>query len=311
MVPLNIDTLFDELFPICRSICGDGLRTSLQLLKKHIPIEIHSIATGTQVFDWQIPQEWKLNHARLSAPNGEVIIDSNVSNLHVVNCSEPFSGEVELEELQQHLYSLPHLPHAIPYVTSYYQPRWGLCLPDEIRSKLKPGTYRVVIDTEKKDGFLNYGVCDLPGDSEELFVISTYLCHPSLANNELSGPLALLKLYEALKNQPSRRYTYRFIIVPETIGSIAYLAHHGEELKKRMVGGMVLTCLGGPFKQLNIKLTREHWVNDNIGYSIDNLAKKLAEYDSEWFATRQFSPSGGSDERQYCSPDLICYGAGG
>ncbi len=295
----DLGALFAALFPICRSITGPGIRESLEILARHMPLKIEGVPTGTPVLDWTVPEEWELRRARLWGPEGETILDTANSNLHVLNFSEPFSGEMELDALQPHLYSDATLPDAIPYVTSYYVPRWGLCLPKRQRDALKPGTYRVEIDTVKRPGVLNYGVAELPGESDRLILVTSYLCHPSLANNELSGPLALLRLYELLAALPHRRFTYRFLLIPETIGSIAYLAAHGEELVERLYAGLVLTCLGGPTPQVSFKRSRRDWTGRPS--PIDRLAGHLAAADPARFATRPFTPTGGSDERQFCS----------
>ena len=264
-----------------------------------MPMEIASIPTGTNVLDWTVPQEWELRRARLFGPDGEVVVDTKDSNLHVLNFSEPFSGEMDLEALQEHLYSDPENPELIPYVTSYYVPRWGFCMSHNQRVALKPGRYRIEIDTVKEDGALNYGVAELPGESDQLVLLTSYLCHPSMANNELSGPLTLLRLWEKLAAQEQRLFTYRFLILPETIGSITYLAKHGSELKERLYAGLVLTCTGGPKSNISFKMSRRGWVGDPS--PIDRLARHLAEAIPDEYCVRQFTPTGGSDERQFCS----------
>lgn len=296
----DLHQLFDRLFPICRSITGQGIRESLEIFSEYMDMQIHDVPTGTQVLDWTVPPEWCLERAQLFGPEGDVLLDTRDSNLHVLNFSEPFSGEMDLDALQAHLYSDATQPDAIPYVTSYYVPRWGLCLSQQQRDGLKPGRYRVEIETRKNDGVLNYGVAELPGESEEIFLISSYLCHPSMANNELSGPLALLRVWEKLASLDKRKFTYRFLLIPETIGSICYLASHGQELMERMRGGLVLTCLGGPAQTVSFKTSRRDWTSNPA--SIDRLVRHLAEVEPETFAVRNFTPTGGSDERQFCSP---------
>ena len=301
--PADLNRLFDALFPICRSIAGEGLRQSLALLQQHIPLDIHALKSGSKVYDWQVPQEWRLIRATLTDPYGEVVVDSEDSNLHVVNFSEPFRGKVSLPDLQQHLYSIPELPNAIPYVTSYYKKRWGLCLSHAVRSSLKEGEYRVDIDTEKKDGALNYGSCDLRGNSDEVFLLSSYLCHPSMANNELSGPLCLVRLYEKLRAWNKRHYTYKFVIVPETIGTLVFLSEaerKKEPLFEKMAAGLVVTCVGGRKKPISVKRSRRDWLEDPS--DLDLLVQQLARTDPRTYVTRDFTPTSGSDERQYCSP---------
>ncbi|SBS34749.1 hypothetical protein MAQ5080_02963 [Marinomonas aquimarina] len=302
MTALNLDRIFDQLFPICRSITGPGITQSLHILKEYMPLEIKEVATGSQVFDWQVPQEWALEHAALYDMNGNAIFSSEDSNLHVLNFSEPFSGVVSRQELFAHLHSIPNLPNAIPYVTSYYKPRWGLCVSEELKQTLTDESYRVEIKTKKYDGALRYGEYFLPGESQKTVLISTYLCHPSMGNNELSGPLAMLGLYEKLAQQTSRHYSYRFVVVPETIGSISYLATTEKQNLEHIVGGIVLTCLGGPHDKVSFKLSRRDWLDDSS--SIDQLARLFAKADAEHYEVREFTPTSGSDERQYCSPSV-------
>jgi|JI7StandDraft_1071085.scaffolds.fasta_scaffold00562_20 aminopeptidase-like protein len=299
---LDLNALFDQLFPICRSITGAGIRQSMHMLQQVMPLQIHAVPSGRKVFDWEVPPEWQLHRATLTAPDGTVILDTDSSNLHVLNFSTPFIGELSLEELQPHLYSIPELPTAIPYVTSYYQRRWGLCLSHEQRQALTPGRYNVQIDTEIRAGVLNYATAFLPGDSGETILITSYLCHPSLANNELSGPLALAQLYHLLAELPQRRYSYQFLLIPETIGSITYLATEGKDLAPNLVAGMVLTCLGGPNQTLSLKMSRRDWIGQPS--AIDRFARQLAMLDAEHFSVRDFTPCSGSDERQFCSPHI-------
>ena len=288
--------LFDALFPICRSIAGPGLVESLEIFRRHMPLEIEWVATGTQVFDWQVPPEWRIRSARLTGPDGGTIVDFADSNLHVVSYSEPVRAVLPLEELQAHLHSLPEQPDLVPYVTSYYRRNWGFCLPHRQRAALPPGEYSVEIDSEFVDGGVPFAWCDMPGDSDRLVQLSSYLCHPSLANNELSGPLVLLGLYHRIAGWERRRHSYRFLLNPETIGSLCYLHRHHEDLAERLVGGLVLTCLGGPNPTLSIKRSRREDTR------IDRLAEHLARHDPERWRVRPFDPTGGSDERQFCAP---------
>lgn len=291
-----LEDLFDELFPICRSISGPGYQRSLEIISRGIPFESLKFQTGDQVFDWQVPPEWVIRDAYLIGPDGDKVVDFKKNNLHVLNFSEPVDRYLELEELQKHLHSIPELPTAIPYVTSYYKRAWGFCLAHEQRKLLKPGKYRAVVDSEFKDGHVIVGEHVLPGESSREVLLSTYLCHPSMANNELSGPLVQLGLYNRIKSWPKRRLTYRFVILPETIGSICYLSRCGEDLKQNLLAGLVLTCLGGDRTVLSYKKSR------NEKRLIDRLVEYLREAGFEHFVSRPFSPLGGSDERQYCSP---------
>jgi aminopeptidase-like protein len=292
---IEMDALFDRLFPICRSITGPGLRETLSILSEYIPLEIFGIPSGTQVFDWKIPPEWRIREAWLAGPDGRKIVDFSNHNLHVVNYSAPVDRNMTLEELKPHLYSIPHLPDAIPYVTSYYRERWGFCLPHSVLEALEPGEYHAYIDSEFIEGELNFAHAVLPGKSKREVLISTYVCHPSMANNELSGPLVATFLYRRLAAWSSREFTYRFVFVPETIGSIAYLSKFGDILKERTYAGLVLTCLGGP-RQLSYKMSRR---GDS---PMDRVVMALLRSGEITGETRPFTPVNGSDERQYCSP---------
>jgi len=291
----EMDRLFDRLFPICRSITGEGLRQTLDILSEYVPLERFGVPTGTRVFDWEIPKEWNIREAWLKGPDGSLIADFRRHNLHVVNYSIPVNRKLSLEELRPHLHTIPHLPDAIPYVTSYYQPRWGFCLPHRVLEHLPEGEYHAYIDSELTDGELNYAHALLPGESEREVLISTYVCHPSMANNELSGPIVAAFLYRRIAAWKRRRWTYRFVFVPETIGSIAYLHRFGETLKRSVSAGFVLTCLGGS-QPLSFKQSRR---KDSIVNRLWDHMLKSKVIDGQ---TRPFSPANGSDERQYCSP---------
>jgi len=280
-----------------RSITGIGLRESLNILKKEIPLTIESIPSGTTVFDWEIPPEWIIKDAFLIGPNGNSYANLDKTNLAVVNYSIPVNKYLSLSELDPHLYSTPTLPEATPYVTSYYGENWGFCLPQTVRDSLPNGQYHAKIDSEfDHDGRLNWGHYVLEGESDAEVILSTYLCHPSMANNELSGPLAMMALYHEISEWEHRRYTYRFVVVPETIGSLAYLHEYGDHLQEHLVAGAVLTCLGGPYSNISYKRSRDgsspldtvmRYVSDNPG----NPAVTIRPFDTS-----------GSDERQYCSP---------
>lgn len=237
--------LATELWPFCRSLTGPGVRSTLAVLQRENPeLTLHEVPSGTQVFDWTVPPEWIIRDAYVLDSKGKKIIDFKKSNLHVVGYSEPVDQEISLDELQKHLYSLPKQPTAIPYVTSYYQRRWGFCLTERERKKLKAGRYRVRIDSEFKKGSLTYGEMKIPGKTKQEIFLSTYVCHPSMANNELSGPVVTTYLAKWIKSLPNRRYSYRIVFIPETIGSIVYLSRHRNEMKKNIVAGFNLTCIG-------------------------------------------------------------------
>lgn len=288
-----LDSLFDELFPILRSITGPGLEESIALMGEHMPLRVRSVPSGTQVFDWTVPPEWRLESATLVGPEGETVADASENNLHVVSYSEPVQETMSLEELQEHLHSLPDLPDAVPYVTSYYKRDWGFCLSETAREQLEPGDYRVEIESDFVDGGVPVADVVLEGENRAEILLTSYLCHPSLANNELSGPLVLLALYHRILSWPRRRYTYRFVLHPETIGSLCHLHLEGDHLKDQVSAGLVLTCLGGP-AELSYKESRR---GDS---PLDSLV--LNEAQSRGIRTRTFDPTGGSDERQYCSP---------
>lgn len=290
----RLDTLYDRLFPLMRSITGEGIEQSLAIMAEAMPLDIFGVASGTKVFDWETPQQWNCRSACLTGPDGEVICDIGQSNLHVVNYSEGVDRQLSLDDLQPHLHSLPHLPGAVPYVTSYYYRTWGFCLSQTQRQALKPGTYRVRIDADFSQGRVPLAHSFLDGGSDREILISSYLCHPSLANNELSGPLVLLGLYHRLKAWPRRRHRFRFVLNPETIGSLCYLHLHGDALMTRMDAGLVLTCLGGP-GSLTYKASRRETA------TVDRLARHW-QGRGEPLRLRPFTPVSGSDERQYCSP---------
>ncbi|ULO00119.1 DUF4910 domain-containing protein [Campylobacter molothri] len=292
--------LAKELFPICRSITGQGFRDSLYILDNALAgggnLQIHSIKSGTKVFDWIVPPEWYIKDAFIITPNGEKICDFKKHNLHVINYSEGIDKEIELDELQNHLYSLEEEPDAIPYVTSYYKKRWGFCITHNERKKLKQGKYRVFIDAKHdENGVLNYADFIIPStkNSKEEILISTYLCHPSMANNELSGPIVAIYLAKWLLNLKERKYNYRFVIIPETIGSIVYLSKHLKHLQKYLKAGFALTCLGDDNAYSLIHTPKENSLSDKVALHTLKIKENFKEYS---FLYR------GSDERQYNAP---------
>jgi aminopeptidase-like protein len=281
-----------RLWPIPRSLTGPGFRETLRILAETAgPMEVHRWATGEPVLDWTIPDEWTIREAWIRGPGGERVVDFADHTLHVVGYSEPVHRTMGLEELQGHLYSRPEQPDAIPYVTSYYRRRWGFCLTHEARERLADGEYEVRIDADLGPGHLEVGEVTI-GDGEREVLFSTYCCHPSMANNELSGPVIAAHLAAAVRALPDRRYTYRFLFVPETIGSIAYLARFGDRLRERLAAGYVITCAGDP-APFTYKRSRRG----------DALPDRVAEHVLRGSEHRilDFWPTG-SDERQYCSP---------
>lgn len=292
---LEMWSLVEKLFPINRSITGNGVRQTLKILSDQIPLKIHEVPTGTKVFDWTIPQEWNLRDAYIIDPQGNKIADFKKCNLHVVGYSVPIDRSLTLDELQEHLYSLPDQPEAIPYITSYYKERWGFCIAHNERLKLKEGIYHVFIDSELKDGYLTYGEFILPGEINKEVFLSTYVCHPSMANNELSGPVVAAFIGKWLASQP-RRYTYRIIFIPETIGSITYLSRQLQELKQNMLVGFNISCVGDERAYSYVASRYENTFADKVASNV--LSFKHPDFTKYSFLDR------GSDERQYCSPGV-------
>ena len=295
MKAAQLEIYFDRLWPICRSITGNGLRQSFQILQEVAPFELTEVPTGTEVFDWVIPQEWNITQAYILDATGKKWADFTVNNLHVVGYSTPVRARMSFDELKPHLHTFASQPDVIPYITSYYKPYWGFCLSQNDYDQMpKSGEFEVVIESELKNGSLTYGEIVLPGSSKKEILFSSYLCHPSMANNELSGPLALVGIYERLSRLENRQYTYRFILAPETIGIIAFLAKRGEHLKQQLAAGYVLTCCGDPGVF--------HYKKSKKGDSIaDRVAEHVLKYKGDEHIILPFAV-GGSDERQYCSP---------
>jgi aminopeptidase-like protein len=285
-------SFMEELFPISRSITGDGIRATLGAIGKRIPLEMHEVPSGTQVLDWTVPKECNIHDAYVKGPGGEKVIDFNEHNLHVVSYSVPVRAHMDLAELKEHLHTLPDQPDLIPYRTSYYSESWGFCLPHDELLQLPDGEYEVVIDSTLEGGSLTYGECVLPGDTDDGVLISCHCCHPSIANDNLSG-IALSTLLAGHLADRSRKHTYRFLFIPGTIGSITWLARNEDEVS-RIRHGLVVTCVGDP-GNLTYKRSRR---GDAL---VDRAVVHVLEHSGQPHEIRDFSPYG-YDERQYCSP---------
>ena len=284
-----------DLFPINRSLSGDGVRQTLQYIKNIIPeLEVNEVPSGTKCFDWTIPQEWNCNDGYIIDPDGNKICDFKTNNLHIVGYSTPIDSEIELEELIEHLYYLEEQPTAIPYITSYYSPRWGFCLSFNEFQKLKKGTYKVKINSELKDGNLTYGEIKLKGESEKEIFLSTYVCHPSMANNELSGPVVTTALVNFIKSLEGRKYSYRIVFIPETIGSITYISRNIDDMKKNIIAGFNITTIGDDRSYSYIPTRYGNTLSDKVSKHV----LQDIDYVEYSFLDR------GSDERQYCSPGV-------
>jgi aminopeptidase-like protein len=287
------DDLLRELFPLCRSLTGDGVRQSLSILQRHAPLVISEYPSGTACFDWTIPREWNVSQAWIKDAAGRKVVDFAQNNLHLVSYSVPVRATLTWAELAPHLHTLPRLPQAIPYRTSYYHEDWGFCLSQEQYDALdRQGRYQVLIDSRLEDGSLSLAEARLPGHSGREYLLSTYCCHPSLANDNLSGMVLTTLLCRELAGR-KLRHSYRFLVVPETIGAIAYLARHQEEMRQ-IAGGFVVTCVGGP-GPLGYQST---FMGD---HHIDRVAEQAFRELGVEPLIYAFAPNG-SDERQYSSP---------
>lgn len=285
-----------ELFPINRSITGPGVRETLLYIQNLFPaLTIHEIPSGTNVFDWTVPDEWSIESAYIENEKRERIVDFDNSNLHIVAYSEPVDEWLEFEELDKHLNSLPDQPDAIPYITSFYKRNWGFCLTHNQRLSLdKKIPHHVVIKSKLEKGSLTYGELIIPGKSENEVLLSTYVCHPSLGNNEISGIVVTMGLTNWLLGLLDREYTYRILFIPETIGAITYLSKNSKEMKDKTIAGFVVTCVGDDRAYSFMPSRTGKTLADKIArFTMDNYLPKYDEYS---FLER------GSDERQYCSP---------
>jgi aminopeptidase-like protein len=289
-----LEQYFDRLWPLMRSLTGAGVRETLAILGEVAPISQCETPTGTQIFDWIVPQEWVFRDAWVKDPTGRKIIDARANTLALVNYAVPFAGRISREDLQGHLYSLASNPDVVPYVSSYFARRWGFCLPDRQRRDMPPGDYEVLVDTDLVDGSLTLGEALLPGETDREVLIHSYVCHPSMANNELSGPLVAAFLYQRLAQRPKRKLTYRFVFSTETLGTLCYLRQRGDILRKNLVAGYVLTCIGDAAGFTFKKSRRANTLADRAAISA------LGTHAPDAHTVIPFAPN--SDERQYCAP---------
>ena len=282
----------EEIFPLFRSLTGDGVRDTLARLSGITPITVHEVPSGTPVLDWTVPKEWKVREAWLRGPDGRVIADAADNNLHLLGYSVPFRGQVTLDELRPRLHTMADRPDLIPYRTAYYAETWGFCLADSVASALEPGMYDVCIDTELFDGNLSYGEVIIPGDDPSEVLITTHICHPSTANDNVSGMVILAALGRLLGTRPGRRLTYRLLFLPSTVGSITWLATH-RDVVERVNNVLVLTGLGdaGPF---TYKRSR------NGATATDRVVEHVLKHRAPDHSVMDFYPYG-YDERQFGS----------
>ncbi|MCR5507556.1 MAG: DUF4910 domain-containing protein [Lachnospiraceae bacterium] len=296
--------LADRLFPICRSITGEGVRETFGILKEYIPdLKLYEVPTGTGVMDWTVPREWRIDEAYLEDENGRCVIDFKDNNLHVLGYSTPVDEWMSLEELKSHIYTLKDQPDLIPYVTSYYKERWGFAMSQNMLDSLDEGRYHAVIRSELFDGNLTYGELIIPGRSQKEIFFSTYICHPSMADNECSGPSVMAHIISYIKGLRDRRYTYRIVFVPETIGAITYLSRNLDKMKKNVIAGFNVTCVGDDRAYSIVHSRYKNTLADEVLTSV--LNECCPGYEDYSYLKR------GSDERQYQAPGVdlpvVCF----
>ncbi len=284
--------LASEIYPICRSITGEGVRATLGVIARYIPLCVHEVPTGTQVFDWTIPREWNIRDAHITTPDGRRIAELSKSNLHVLNYSVPVNAAMPLDELKEHIFTLPDQPELIPYRTSYYAENWGFCMSHNELMSLEDGIYEVMIDSDLSDGSLTYGEYLHSGESDDEVLLSAHICHPSLANDNCSG-LALLTLLAKRLSGIRTRFSYRFIFAPGTIGAITWLARN-EDSVGRIRHGLIVSCVGDQAGPTYKRSRRGNALIDRaLAHVLPKASDKAAIFDFEPY---------GYDERQYCSP---------
>ncbi|MCR5591985.1 MAG: DUF4910 domain-containing protein [Lachnospiraceae bacterium] len=292
--------LAGRIFPICRSITGDGVRETFRILDEYIAedgvrFDITEVPSGTPVLDWTVPKEWAIREAYIEDRQGRKIIDMKDNNLHVLGYSLPVDKWVSLDELKQCVYTQPDQPSVIPYVTSYYKERYGFCMSQEMLDSLEEGEYHLFIDSSLFDGSLTYGEVVIPGETDEELMMTSYTCHPSMANDECSGPVVISALIKYVKSLKKHRYTYRFLLNPETIGSITYLSRNMEHLKKKLVAGVVFSCVGD---DRDHTIIHSRYGNTIADRSLTSIIKGKQAHTEYSYLER------GSDERQYNAPGI-------
>ena len=296
-IGLKLHSLAKRLWPINRSITGEGVRKTLLILKELNPkLSINEVPSGTKAFDWEVPREWYVNDAYIVTPSGKKICNFKDNNLHLVGYSVPVKKKLSFEELQKHLYSIPEQPKAIPYITSYYEERWGFCISQDERDLLKDGEYEVFIDSKLFNGNLTYGEILIKGDSDREIFLSTYICHPSMANNELSGIVVSSYIANWLSNKKYNKFSYRFVFIPETIGSITYLSKNYVNLKKKVIAGFNVSCIGDERSYSYLPSRNGNTISDKV-------AKHVLKWIDPNYVTYSWLDRG-SDERQYCAPGI-------
>ena len=296
----EIYKLAASLFPIYRSLTGEGVRETIRVINDYLAcnevrLNTYEVPSGTNVFDWTVPKEWEIKQAYIEDKNGKRIIDMKDSNLHVLGYSVPVDKWVSLGELKKMVYTQPDQPTVIPYVTSYYKERYGFCMSQKQLDSLEDGDYHIVIDSKLFDGSLTYADLIIPGETEEELMFTSYTCHPSMANNECSGPALLAAIIKFVKGMKNRKYTYRFVLNPETIGSITYLSYNLDALKNNLVAGIVLSCVGD---DREYSIIHSRYADTIADKSLESILRKKNNFKEYSFLER------GSDERQYNAPGV-------
>ena len=289
-----------SIFPLCRSITGEGVRKTIRTLSEYVEqdgveFETYEVPSGTKVFDWTVPREWSISEAYIEDNSGKRIVDMKNNNLHVMGYSAPIDKTVSLDELKEFVYTQPEQPSVIPYVTSYYKERYGFCMSQDQLDSLKDVQYHIHIDSKLFDGSLTYAELLLQGESDNEILITSYTCHPSMANNECSGPVVLSALIRYVKSLKKHKYTYRFVLNPETIGSITYLSRNLKHLKDKLIAGVVLSCVGD---DRDYSIVHSRYADTIADRSLMGILKSQKNYSEYSFLNR------GSDERQYNAPGI-------